>query len=458
MSQPTPDLRSFLHEIEQKFPDLFLRVKEKSRLDYTATSLVMELEARQQSPLVFFEQIGEPPTQTVANLFASRKIMAYAVGAEPASLYDRIGFALDHFIKPKKVSRGAVQEVVLAGEQADLRKLPIPVHFEQDAGAYITAGVCVARDPDTGCNNLSYARLQVKDARLMGASLHSRHHLWDYFRRSELAGRDLPMCVVIGGHPALMVAAAAKLGMDEDEYDLAGGLLGSPLELCRAKTVDVDVPANAEIVIEGYLKANRREPEGPFVEYTGYASSRSTENVFEVTAITSRADAIFVDLTPGNSSDHLNLGSVSKEALVHKRMKEALSYYSQIYYPASGTHFHCYLQINKTAEGQARQAALLLMGLDHYLKLVVVVDRDIDPSDEQAVWWAVATRMQADRDVTIIPDVVCNQLDPSSENVMSAKMIIDATFPLDVNPQRISLPGEARQTAQQIISGWTHKR
>ena len=414
----------------------------------------MELEFQRQNPVLFFEQIGEPPKRTVANLFANREIMAFAAGTTLDKFYDRMGHALDNLVTPERVEGGPVQDVTLQGDQVDLRQLPIPVHFEQDAGPYITAGMTVARDPDTGCNNLSYMRLQIKGPRRMGASLHSRQHLWDYFRRSELRGQDLPVCIVIGGHPAVMLAAAAKMGMDQDEYELAGALLDAPLEICHAKTIDLDVPANAEIVIEGFLKANCREPEGPFAEYTGYASNRSTQNVMEVTAITRRNDPIFVDLAPGNSSDHLNLGRASKEAWVHKQMKEALPFYSRIYYPSSGTHFHCFLQIDKTAEGQAQQAAILLMGLDHYLKLVVVVDSDIDLSDEQAVWWAVATRTQADKDVMIIPDVLCNQLDPSSQNGVSAKMVIDATWPLNSSIQPISLPGDARINARKTVSEW----
>jgi 2,5-furandicarboxylate decarboxylase 1 len=214
--------------------------------------------------------------------------------------------------------------VTLIGEQADLARLPIPRHFAHDAGAYITAGMVAARDPDSGVNNLSYARLQVKDGRKLGASLHSRQHLWEYQRRAELAGKDLPVAVVIGAHPAVMLAVAAKLGIDQDEYELAGALLGQPLRVCPAKTVDVQVPADAEIVIEGHILANTRQPEGPFDEYTGYMTGRSTNNVMTVSAISMRRDFIFVDIVPGNSAEHLTLGRASKEAWVFKRMKEAL--------------------------------------------------------------------------------------------------------------------------------------
>ena len=145
-----------------------------------------------------------------------------------------LGDALDHLVPAEVLPDGAtapVHEVVWEGAEADLSRLPIPRHFEQDAGPYITAGMMAARDPDTGVGNLAYVRLQVTGPRRLGASLHSRQHTWDYLRRAEKRGQDLPVAIVIGAHPAVMLAGAAKMGIGEDEYDLAGALLGQPLQV-----------------------------------------------------------------------------------------------------------------------------------------------------------------------------------------------------------------------------------
>jgi 2,5-furandicarboxylate decarboxylase 1 len=452
MESPYPDLRSFLDELRRDFPERLLTLSEPISTRFLTTALTMEMETLKNPPVLYLPNIEGRNQRMVSNLFASRELMAYSIGATPQNFYERFGTCLDHLLPAQKVENAPVQEIIWTGAEADLTRLPVPLHFAQDAGPYITAGMTAARDPETGVGNLSYARLQVKGPQRMGASLHSRQHLWDYQRRAEQMGQDLPVCVVLGGHPALMIAAAAKMGIDQDEYDLAGALLNQPLPLVRARTVDVDVPANAEIVIEGYLKANLHEPEGPFGEYTGFSTDRSTQNVLEVTAITMRRDPIFVDLVPGNSREHLNLGRASKEAWVFKRMKEALPFFLGFYYPPSGTHFHCYVRIHKTAEGQAQQAALLLMGLDHYIKLVVVVDEDIDPAQEEQVLWAMATSTQADRDVSIIPHVMCNQLDPSSQDGMGAKMLVDATRPLQTTAKRISIPDEAVAEARRILA------
>lgn len=447
-----PDLHSFLDEIRREAPGLLLTIAAETPCDYTSTALTLELERRGQQPILFFNKVQGYDMPLVANLFASRAVLARSIGAAPETFVAALGAKLDALTPAQVVDSGPVHEVVWTGADADLAKLPIPRHFIQDAGAYITAGMIAARDPDTGVGNLAYARLQVTGPRRMGVSLHSRQHTWDYLRRAELKGRDLEVAVVIGAHPAVMLTGAAKLGIGEDEYDLAGALLGGPLPICRGKTVAVMAPAHAEIVIEGRLLAGVHETEGPFGEYTGYVTGRSTHNVLEVSAITMRRDAIFVDIVPGNSAEHLSLGRVCKEAWVQKRMHEALPFFVDFHYPSSGTHFHCYVRIDKSAEGQAQQAAQLLVGLDHYVKLVVVVDSDIDPADEDAVMWALATRMQADRDTTILTHSMCNRLDPSSDDGLGAKLLIDATRPRGFDAEPVRLPDEARRLAVELAT------
>jgi len=446
-----PDLRTFLNRVRSELPAQILTISEEVPLDYTSTALALELERRGRRPILFFDHIKNHTVPLAANLFASREVMALSIDARPETFTEQLGQKLDALLPARHVETGPVQEIIWEGSEADLTRLPIPRHFIQDAGPYITAGMIAARDPDTGVGNLAYVRLQVQSPQRMGASLHSRQHTWDYLRRAELRGQDLPVAVVIGAHPSVMLAAAAKLGIDQDEYDLAGALVGQALPTCRCKTVDVSVPANAEMVIEGRLLANVHETEGPFGEYTGYVTGRSTHNVLEVSAITMRRDAIFVDIVPGNSSEHLGLGRVCKEAWLHKRMREALPFFMDFHYPSSGTHFHCFIRIDKTAEGQAQQAAQLLVGLDHYVKLVIVVDKDINPADEDAVMWAMATRMQADRDINILTHTICNRLDPSSDDGLGAKLLIDATCPRNFNAEPVRLPEDAVDFAEKLL-------
>jgi UbiD family decarboxylase len=229
-----------------------------------------------------------------------------------------------------------------------------------------------------------------------------------------------------------------------------------PVQLVECETVDVEVPARAEMVIEGEIPPHIRENEGPFGEYTGYATGRSTNHVLNVRAITFRKNAIYQDIVPGNSSEHLLLGRVSKEAHIFRRMKEAVPNLKSINWPRSGTHFHSYLSLSEPIdEGQANHAALLLLGLDSYLKLVVVVDEDIDVYNEEEVLWAVATRMQPDRDINVVKNVFCNKLDPSAYGEgTSAKLIIDATKKGRWTFDKLTFPKEALDKARQIVKNY----
>src|SRR5229473_3702595 len=445
----TQSLRNYLETLPAE--DV-IRISDPIDIDYRPTALVLELENRRQTPIVMIDRpigFGMP---VVTNLFASRDRIARMVGAEPGGFNEAWTKALANLLPAKIVDTGAVQEVVRIGPEIDAATLPISRHFEKDAGRYIGSGILVCKDPDTGTRNLSYQRLQLKGPNRFGASLHSRGHIWEHLHRCAARGRNLEVAVVIGAHPAINLAAGAKVAMELDELDVAGALLGRPVELVKCKTIDIEVPAEAEFVLEGEILANVHEDEGPYGEYTGYSTDRSTRNVFVVKAITRRREPIFHDIIPGYSAEHLLLGRSAKEAHVHTRLKEMVPNLVALSFPKSGTHFHAYMSIKKTAEGQARHALMLLLGLDPYLKLVVAVDEDVNVFDEEEVLWALATRFQADTDMFSVPQVFCNRLDPSSRDGMSAKLALDATAPLKWDVERAVVPRAAAARAAELLT------
>jgi UbiD family decarboxylase len=444
----SPSLRSFLAELPE---EEILRIAEPMELDYLPTALILELEKRRRTPVVIVERPIGFETPVVANLFASRERIARMVGVAPGGFNDSWVRALVNLIPPIVLERGPVHDVVVHGDELDAGALPISRHFEKDAGRYIGSGILVCKDPDTGVRNLSYQRLQLKGPNRFGASLHSRGHIWDYLQRCAARRRHLEVAVVIGVHPAINLAAGAKVAMEVDEFDVAGALLQRPIELVKCKTIDVEVPATAELVLEGEILADVHEDEGPYGEYTGYSTDRSTRNVFVVKAITSRRKPIFHDIIPGYSAEHLLLGRSAKEAHVHMRLKEMVPNVKALSFPKSGTHFHAYMSMKKTAEGQARHALMLLLGLDPYLKLVVAVDEDVNVFDEEEVLWALATRFQADTDMFTVPQVFCNRLDPSSRDGMSAKLALDATAPLKWDVERAVVPRAVAARAAELV-------
>jgi 2,5-furandicarboxylate decarboxylase 1 len=446
--QQPPSLRSFLSDLPE---NEILRIRDPIELDHVPTALVLELERRRQTPVVIIEQPRGYDIPVVANLFASRERIARMAGAPPGGFNDAWTHALGNMIPPTLVSHGAVQEIVIEGSRLDAGKLPISRHFAKDAGRYIGSGILICKDPDTGIRNLSYQRLQLKQPNRFGASLHSRGHIWEHLQRCAARGRDLEVAVVIGVHPAINLAAGAKVASEVDELDLAGALIGEPIELVKCRTIDVEVPAQAEFVLEGKILADVHEDEGPYGEYTGYSTDRSTRNVFVVSAITSQKNPIYHDIIPGYSAEHLLLGRAAKEAHVFTRLKEMVPTLKALNFPKSGTHFHAYMSMKKLAEGQPRHALMLLLGLDPYLKLVVAVDEDVNVFDEEEVLWALATRFQADADMFMVPNVFCNRLDPSSREGMSAKLALDATAPLQWDMERAVLPPDAVRRAAELL-------
>jgi 2,5-furandicarboxylate decarboxylase 1 len=446
-SQP-PSLRSFLAELPESE---ILRISEPMELDYVPTALVLELERRRQTPVVIIEQPRDYDIPVVANLFASRDRIARMAGAAAGGFNDAWTRALANMIPPMVTDRGAVQEIVIEANTLDAGKLPISRHFAKDAGRYIGSGILICKDPDTGVRNMSYQRLQLKARNRFGASLHSRGHIWEHLQRCAARGRDLEVAVVIGVYPAINLAAGAKVASEVDELDLAGALIGAPVELVKCRTIDVEVPAQAEFVLEGKILGQVNEDEGPYGEYTGYSTDRSTRNVFVVSAITSRKDPIYHDIIPGYSAEHLLLGRAAKEAHVFTRLKEMVPTLKALNFPKSGTHFHGYMSMKKLAEGQPRHALMLLLGLDPYLKLVIAVDEDVDVFDEEEVLWALATRFQADTDMFMVANAFCNRLDPSSRDGMSAKLALDATAPLQWDVERAALPPDAVRRAAELL-------
>jgi 2,5-furandicarboxylate decarboxylase 1 len=451
-------LRSFLEELESKAPDETWRIHDEVDPGYDISALVLELERRGERPVLWFERVRGSRFPIVTNLFADRRRYARALGVAPESLADEWVARGDRRLPPVLRATGPIRDAVMTGTDVDLGVLPIFRHFSEDGGPYITNGIVVARDPDTGVRNASFHRMQLRGRNRLGTSLHSRRHLWDYQRRAEQRGEALAVSVVVGAHPLFHFGAGLWKGpIDVDEYEVAGGFFGERLEIIPGLTVPVEAPAEAEIVLEGHILSGVREPEGPFAEFTGYASERSTQHVLEVSAILHRRDAIYQDIVGGISAEHTTLLAVPQEARLLKVLRGHYPSVRAISYPQSGTcRLHCYISMKPSAEGQAKNVAFTAFGEDLALKLVVVVDDDVDVYREQEVLWAVATRMQADRDLCVIPNAMGAILDPSTRDGTTAKVIVDATRPIGGYPRRHTLPPDAVARAAAMVAGRRH--
>jgi UbiD family decarboxylase len=425
------DLRSFVAAYSEAHPGEVVRVADPVSIEHDVMALVLEYERRRRYPILLFERVDGYAIPIVANVVASRRALAFALGVAEGGLAAEYGRRIKERIKPVVITDPAFRDRVVTGDDVDLTALPIPLYFPGDAGRYLTAGMLVARDPETGVETEGYHRFQLKGRNRMGVSLHSRRRMFEYQRRAEARGQALPCAVVLGLHPLVSMGSLAYPPPDVGKFEVVGGLFGEPLQVAGCATIDLHVPAAAEIVIEGEILPGVREPEGPFGEFTGYFSRRSTEHVFVARALAMRERPWFQSIGSGRAGDHITTLGLIREAEIMNALSRVIPNVKAVHVPLSGTSsFTAYVSVKQGRPGEAKHAIPIALGVDHYLKLVIVVDDDIDVFDESDVLWAVATRMQPDRDLVVISGSLGALLDPSAdERGVTAKLGIDATRP-----------------------------
>ena len=386
------------------------------------------LSLRKDGPTQLFRRVRGHDMPVVGNLLNTRKKIARGLGVDLPALQDACIAALDQGIEPTVVPEGPVQELVHERPVDIPSLLPVPTWFEREGGPYITAGVVVARDPETGLSNVSIARLRVEGGDRLLAGIAPTHHLNELVRRAEARGRHLEIAVSIGNHPAVLVASQMYVELGHDEYDIAGALLSEPLRLVRCRTVDLEVPAEAEIVLEGILDPSRRVEEGPVSEFPGFYVRYGAGHAVRIRAISHRRDAMYQAILPGYAPEHCLLGGVAIGATTCRALRRSMPNVQEVFITAGGMgRLHAIISMRRPQPGEAQRAIALAMNHVNLLKLVVVVDEDIDPEDWTQVEWALATRMRAERDIMLFPGARADRCEPLVENLTVTKVGIVAT-------------------------------
>jgi len=419
------DLRSFLDLLKRTRPADFQIVSRPVDPAYEITALVAKLEKEgRRRPVLLFENVKGTSFPVLTNLHASRSRLAAAMNAAPEAMLPAYLRAMERPLAPRVVATGPVKEVVRRGGDVDLGTLPQIVHHDRDAGPYVTAAISFAKDPASGTWNCAYNRLMIQGRDRSSIHLTLGKHLWEFYKIAEARGEPLPVAFAIGVHPAIALGALAIGSIDEDERAIMGALLGEPLELVKCETSDVLVPAHAELVLEGEILPVGRVAEGPFGEFTGYSLGERQREIVRYTAITHRRDAMFQDITVAHL-DHMLLSTIPMEANLYRAVRAMVPSVKAVRVPGP---FTCYVSIEQRLIGQAKNAIMAVFGADLYMKRVVVVDHDVDVFDDRQVNWALATRCQPDRDITIVTNARGSDLDPSTrEDGYTAKWGVDAT-------------------------------
>lgn len=402
------------------------------------------LSASAAGPFCLNNLKGFPGWKLCDALVRDREMQAHALGTTPDSVTAFLAERMDRGPgKSTIVPDGPCKEIKLIGEQCDITQLPIPIHSEADAGRYLGSGVTITKDPDTGVRNEAFLRAQVKGPGKMCWRAAARHN-WAHYMKYEARDEPMPMAFAIGVHPVYEILTNFSGRHDDfDELELGAGVLGETLELVKCETIDLEVPAYSEVVIEGLVPPHVREPEGPFGEFTNYNSGwDGLGPTFEVTAITHRRDPIFRHIQSTTFTDHQTLASLPREAVLYRRLSEvhSRSLIQSVYQPPWTSSFVVIVQMTPQWDGQAK--AVLLAALSSpYLepKVVIAVDDDVNIYDARDVFWAISTRVDPQKDVIVLPNQRIHTLDVSAPPItapddpiverLGGKMMIDATKP-----------------------------
>jgi len=447
------DVHRFLERYRREHADDVLVVADEVSGDQEITAVVAELAASNRHPLLVFERVTGLGTSVVTNIFASRERVARLLGCAPRDIHATYQVRARAKVAPRMVESGPVTGIVEQGVRVDIERLPLLKHFETDRARYVTNAVILAEHPDTGAGNLSYHRSMPHSKTALATSLHSRGDLWRLLNLAAERKRKLPVAMVIGMPPLFMLAASARVPYGTDERDIAGGLLGAPLEVVKTPRHGLRVPAHAEIVLEGTIDPTQKAEEGPFGEFTGYSSDRSTNNLFEIETVMRRTDAMLVDVVGGHSAEHLNLARIPRESEMAEKLRERFPSVTALHYPTSGTHFHAYVALRQSRAGEARQVMLGLLGWDPYLKTVIAVDPDVDVTQDEQVLWSLATHFQPHRDVLVIDGLPGSALDPSSSAAgTTSRMGLDATRKPGFDAVRATVSEAAQARARAILA------
>ncbi len=333
-------------------------------------------------------------------------------------------------IFPKEVQKAPCQEKVLLGDEVDLNILPVLTTWPGDAGPFITLPLVITKNPETGVRNVGMYRMQVFDRRTTGMHWHRHKGGAYHYHLAEKRGQRLEVAVAIGPDPAVTYAATAPLPDELDEFLFAGFLRKTPVELVRCKTVDLEVPANSQFVLEGYVEPGERRREGPFGDHTGYYSLADDYPVFHVTALTYREDAIYpATLVGPPPMEDCYMGKAT-ERIFLPLIKKQLPEVQDMNLPLEGVfHNFCFVSIEKRYPGQTRKLMYALWGLGQmmFTKIIVVVDKEVNVQNVSEVLWRIGNNVDPRRDLVVVEGPL-DALDHASPQAFyGGKLGIDAT-------------------------------
>ena len=389
-----------------------------------------------------FENVSGSSWPIFSSGVANQKRAAIALGCVEAEIIDYMEHVLEpnNGIGPVSVDSAVWQENVVTGDNIDVRQLPIPIHSRGDGGAFITGGVIISKDPISGRGNLSYNRMLVMGPRNFGFNVNEWRHVRRFMESRDDPTAPFPVAIAIGLDPAIMIGAGVRT--EEDELMIAGAIRGAGVPVCRGVTVDVAIPATAELVIEGLVQPNIRKAEGPLAEFHGYHGELWESPTVEVTAVCHRHNPIYQTIIPG-WYEHIYIGNVLPREPLLRSFVRHLHPSANVHIPPYANGFAAIIQIRRDNPGQPKNLAMAAMTAHINIRNVIVVDEDINIYDPADVLWALTNRVDWRQDVFQVPNAQGHEMDPVADmRGVSTKLGIDATYKRERREygERVSYP------------------
>lgn len=437
---PDQSYRTFLKNLEQQ-GELIHFTKE---VDPAENMSAIEWKAYNElgKASLFSNMKGHEGWQATSQILADRKKWAIGLGVSEETILDEMSERLKQAIKTVEVDSDAapVQEVVFEGDDVNILDVPSMMTSEEDGGRYFASGMAIVKDPETGIRNMSVHRQMILNERETGFIMVPRQakRIYDMYAAQ---GKGMPVAMVYGAHPAIFYGSGFTTAYGNDELEIAGSLLGEGVRMVKCKTVDIEVPAEAEMVLEGEILFDKQVPEGPFGEIPGTYAEATESHVFRINCMTRRKDPIFYAVhcgyptTDTQGTMSLGIEIATKEHL--KNVEGGLDLLDVRCHASAGMMM-VVLKMRPRVEGQAKTALMAaLSGAYLHPKLAIAVDDDIDANDLRQIMWSMTTRVHAERDVIMIPNTRVFALDNISPVVpgqnsfhrIGTKWMIDATKP-----------------------------
>lgn len=416
------NLRDFLKILEEEFR--VIKVYQELSTEY---EIAKTLKNNPQDVIIFDNIIGTDKN-IISGICNSREKIARALNVEVPQITNRIIQAMENPIPIEEVQKASKNFHV--SKKADLKEIPVPTFYKKDAGPYITAGVIIAKDPETGIRNASIHRMLVKNDNQMGVRIVPRN-LYTYHQKAEKLDQPLEIAIAIGMHPATLLASCTSIPITADELEVANNFHQGNMKLIKCDTVDIEVP-DCEILLEGKILPHERAEEGPFVDLTDTYDAIRNEPVIEIDKMHYKMDPLFHAIMPAGL-EHKLLQGLPQEPRIFKIVQNTVSTVKNVVLTEGGCCWlHAAVSIQKQTQGDGKNVLMAALTAHPSLKHCVVVDEDIDVFKSDDIEYAIATRVKGDDDVLIIPGARGSSLDPTATpDGTTTKMGVDATKPLD---------------------------